>query len=404
MRLPRLILLFGLFALSLFAIAARLAHAAPAAPTATIGSGTALSCQSDAAKNAFSAAVDAGGTIDFNCGPGAVTIEVNTSIAHLPVTVNGDNRIILSGEDLRQIFYVMGTGHLTLNDIILSDGDASQGGAIYVEQDAAVTLNRSYVNSSRATSSGGAIYNRGTLTINDSTLGSNIATITGGGIFNNGGTVTIRRSYLVSNQAASGGGVYTANGQLTVDSSAVRSSFISNEGGGIFAAGPTTITNSTFSNNRAIQGGALFLVANATILNSTFNENRANTAGAIWRAASSSSTIKNSIVAGSLDSNGNSPSLNCDGQPLTSQGRNVISDGSCIPDSPGDRRNTDPQLGVWFGSPIRAYVPQSGSPAIDYGLDCPATDQRGFPRPLGAACDSGSIEVGGVVYIPMVRR
>jgi hypothetical protein len=404
MHVPRFGLLLGLIALSVFAIGARMAQAEPDSPTATIGSGTAASCQSNAAVNAFKDAVAAGGVIDFNCGPNTVTIHVNTNIAHLPVTVNGDNRIILSGEDLRQIFYVMGTGHLTLNDIILSDGEASQGGAIYVEQNAAVTLNRTFINGSRATSSGGAVYNRGTVTINDSTLGSNIANVTGGGIFNNGGTVTVRRSYLISNQAASGGAVYTVNGQLTLDRSAVRSSVISNQGGGIFAAGPMTITNSTFSNNRALQGGALFLIANATILNSTFNENRANTAGAIWREASSSTTIKNSIVAGSLDTNGNFPSLNCDGPPLTSLGRNVVSDGTCIPDAPGDLRNTNPLLGIWLGSPIRAYIPQPGSPAIDYGVGCPAIDQRGFPRPLGAACDSGSIEVGGVVYIPMVRR
>ena len=404
MHVPRLALLLGLIALALFALGGGPAHAEVNAPAATIGSGTAASCQTDAAKNAFASAVEAGGVIDFNCGPTTVTMDVNTNIAHLPVTVNGDNRIILSGEDLRQIFYVMGSGHLTLNDIILSDGEASQGGAIYVEQNAAVTLNRSFINGSKATSSGGAIYNRGTLTISDSTLGSNIANVTGGGILNNAGTVTIHRSYLVSNQAASGGAVYTVNGQLTVESSAVRSSFISNQGGGIFAAGPTTITNSTFSNNRALEGGALFLVANATIVNSTFNENRANTAGAIWRGLSSNSTIKNSIVAGSLDSNGNFPSLNCDGPELTSQGRNVISDGTCVPDSAGDRRNTDPLLGIWLGSPMRAYIPQAGSPAIDYGVGCPATDQRGFPRPLGVACDSGSIEVGGVVYIPMIRR
>jgi hypothetical protein len=242
------------------------------------------------------------------------------------------------------------------------------------------------------------------LNINHSTLGSNIAGGNGGGIFNNGGTVTIKDSYLVSNQSQSGGGVYTVNGQLILDRSAVRSSFISNLGGGLFVAGPTQITNSTFSNNRAIEGGALFLIHNTTILNSTFNENRADTGGAIWKEASSNATLKNSIVAGSLNSNGSSASLNCDGPNLTSLGRNIISDMTCVPNpsASGDLHATDPDLGVWNGSPLRAYIPNPGSPALDYGLDCPNIDQRGFPRPLGAACDVGSIESGAVIYLPAV--
>lgn len=375
-------------------------------PLTTIGDGTAVSCQTEAAANAFAAAVAAGGVIDFDCGPDTVIINVNTNVTDQTVTVNGDGRIILSGEDLRQIFLLSGSANLTLNDIILQDGEAGQGGAIYIGAQASATINRSFLTSNNASSDGGAIHNQGTLTINHSTLGSNSANVNGGGIFNNGGAVTIRDSYLISSQAASGGGVYTVNGQLTLERTAVRSSFTSNQGGGIFAAGNTQISNSTFSNNRALQGGALFAVADVTILNATFNENRANLGGAIWKEASSTTTVKNSILAGSLETNGSSPSLNCDGLTLTSLGRNIISDNSCTPNPGvnGDLHSTDPLLGVWFGSPTRAYIPDAASPAVDYGLDCPATDQRGYPRPLGAACDVGSIERGQLLYLPLITR
>jgi predicted outer membrane repeat protein len=281
----------------------------PTAVTLTIGSGTAASCQSNDAVNAFSSAVAAGGGVDFNCGPDPVIIHVNTSLTDKQVTVNGGGRIILSGEDLRQLFLLSGTANLTLNDIILQDGDATQGGALYIGSQATATINRSFLTSNGASNTGGAIYNLGTLTVNQSTLGSNIAAVNGGGIFNNGGSVTLADSYLISNQAQSGGAVYTVNGQLTLARTAVRSSFISNQGGGIFAAGETQIINSTFSNNRALQGGALFAVADVTILNATFNENRANTGGAIWKEASSTTTLKNSIVAGSLNSDASNPSL-----------------------------------------------------------------------------------------------
>ncbi len=458
--------------------------AGPVTAQATIGSGTAASCQTNAAVNAFSDAVEAGGVVDFNCGPDPVVITVNTTVVYQQATVNGNGRITLSGEDLRQIFYVMTAGNLTLNDIELTDGAAGDGGAIYVEPPSTVTLNRTTIKSSQASSHGGAIYSSGTLILNDSILDSNVATMHGGGIYNNGGSVTIANtdlydnqanwggaianlqsstvmvnggymisnqstgdggaihnrgeltlhrttlgsniagnngggifnnagmvtlydSYLVSNQSVNGGGVYTVNGQLTLDRTVIRSSFISNLGGGIFAASPTQITNSTFSGNRAVKGGGIFAIFDLAILNSTFNENRADLGGAIWRdQAVATMTLKNTILAGSRNTNNSSPALNCEGPSLTSLGRNIISDNTCVPNpsSVGDLLGTDAQLGVWLGSILHGYIPAASSPAVDYGLDCPAVDQRGYPRPLGLACDVGSIERGNVSYLPLVVK
>jgi hypothetical protein len=45
------------------------------------------------------------------------------------------------------------------------------------------------------------------------------------------------------------------------------------------------------------------------------------------------------------------------------------------------------------GGPTRTHALGAGSPAIDAAGDaCPATDQRGVARPLGARCDIGSYE------------
>ena len=224
---------------------------ATALADAVIGTGTAASCETQQAANDLSTAVAAGGTITFNCGPAMVTIVANTNATDQTVVVNGGGKVTLSGDNLRQIFFVFGTGNVTLNDLILIDGDAGQGGAIYVDTQARVTLNRSFVTSNKASNEGAGIYNKGTLAITTSTLGSNIATGNGGGIYNSGGTVTLDDSYLVSNQAQHGGAIYTTGGQVTLQRSAVRSGFISGDGGGVYAAGPTTLTNVTFSNNRA---------------------------------------------------------------------------------------------------------------------------------------------------------
>ena len=47
-----------------------------------------------------------------------------------------------------------------------------------------------------------------------------------------------------------------------------------------------------------------------------------------------------------------------------------------------------------------------GSPAIDAGDTslAPATDQRGFPRPAGAAADIGAFEYGSVMPTLAISR
>lgn len=377
----------------------------PVHADAVIGTGTPDSCTTEAAANALSSAVAAGGVISFNCGPELVEIVVNTNATDQTVVVNGGGLVRLSGHRERQIFFVFGSGNLTLNDLWLINGDASQGGGIYVDSAAQVTINRSSLTSNVASGGGGGVYNRGTLTINSSTLGSNQTSSAGGAIYNDNGSVTLNDSYLVSNQALNGGGVFTANGQLTIQRTGIRGSIVGANGGGLYIAGPTQITNSTFSNNRASSGGGLYSAANTTVLNATFNENRADLGGAIFRSGGAFS-VKNTIVAGSLDRNGVNPSLNCDGTTLTTQGRNIVSDNSCVPNpsSVGDLLSTDPKLGVWFGAPQRGYIPNANSPAIDYAQGCPAVDQRGYPRPLGPGCDVGAIERGAVVYLPLVGR
>ncbi|HUM71950.1 MAG TPA: right-handed parallel beta-helix repeat-containing protein, partial [Chloroflexota bacterium] len=212
-------------------------------------------------------------------------------------------------------------------------------------------------------------------------------------------------SYLISNQTTKGGGILSFGGTVNMEMSALRSNIATGWGGGVYVSGGTTqLVNNTFSDNRADRGGGLYKAGEATLTNNTFNENRADLGGALYNAAGSS-TVKNNIFANSLDEAGSGPSLNCDGPPLTSAGRNIVSDNSCVAE-PSDLLSTDPLLGIWnaMGGPLRAYALLPGSPAIDYGLDCPSVDQRGWPRPLGAACDVGSIEYGGIIFLPLIIK
>ncbi len=393
---------------------------APDAPLVVIGSGTAASCQSQSAVNALSVAVAAGGTISFNCGVQMVTIPVNTSVTDQAVTIDGDNRISLSGDNLRQLFIVNGSGNLILRNLVLIDGQGFGGAAIRIDSPTAgAAIYNSFLISHNAEgNNGGAIYNVGTLVIHGSSLGANNSNGLGGAIFNNGGTVTITDSTLINNQARQGGAIYHAEGTLQISGSAIRSNRAQgsnpvngNQGGGIHIdVGTATVVNSTFFDNLANGGGAIYTRATPlTLTNVTFNRNRADTGGALWQDAAGQTTARNTIFANSRNSNDSSASLNCDGPSITSGGRNIISDNSCLPNpgSVGDLHSTDPLLESFIndnGGPTRTFLLLAGSPAIDYAQNCPATDQRGYPRPFGAGCDVGAVERGWLLFLPTTLR
>jgi Ca2+-binding RTX toxin-like protein len=65
--------------------------------------------------------------------------------------------------------------------------------------------------------------------------------------------------------------------------------------------------------------------------------------------------------------------------------------------APADRTSADPLLGGLSdnGGPTDTQALLAGSAAIDAASGCPppSADQRGLPRPQGAACDAGAFEV-----------
>jgi len=83
------------------------------------------------------------------------------------------------------------------------------------------------------------------------------------------------------------------------------------------------------------------------------------------------------------------------GGSLTSLGHNISSDATGGLTAVGDKPSTNPLLGNLAdnGGPTLTHRPLAGSPAVDTGVcGTSGVDQRGFPRPLGAACDIGAVE------------
>src|SRR5690606_9500289 len=123
-------------------------------PTTVIGDGTPESCTSDA----FLAAVEGGGVITFDCGPGPVTITLDRTAkvvndASEEIVIDGGGLVTLSGGGERRILYmntcdeaqVWTTPHcddqdhprLTVQNLTFVDGNAAGhspdgGGAIFV--------------------------------------------------------------------------------------------------------------------------------------------------------------------------------------------------------------------------------------------------------------------------------
>jgi len=176
---------------------------------------------------------------------------------------------------------------------------------------------------------------------------------------------------------------------------------ISNSG-----AGALTVTNCTFSGNSGAGGGAIQSLHGGTVTSSTFSNNSAGAGGAGAAILANNTTVQvtNSILAGSTGANCGVQSAGAIGNGAD----NISDDGSCgfgssvgaNGDTIGD--NVLPLLGTSGlqnnGGPTDTIALQPTSPAVNAVPigDCPATDQRGDPRPdpgdNSSTCDIGAFE------------
>ncbi len=193
---------------------------------------------------------------------------------------------------------------------------------------------------------GAGLWSWGTVNINNSTIADNVADNYAGGLYNLG-TMSISNSTVANNSATYGGGML-------------------NDGGNT-----VNISNSTFANNSSTQGGGIDNGGTINVSNSLF----ANSGG------------------------------NCVNGTTNDQGYNLSSDSTCGFSASTSQQNIDPLLdpnGLQNnGGLTQTIALQQGSPAIDQipVASCPATDQRGFPRPDDSetTCDIGAYESGAAL-------
>jgi len=273
-----------------------------------------------------------------------------------------------------------------LNNVTFTNNSAINGfgGAIVnygFAGNSSPTLNNVVFNGNSTTGSGGAIYNYGSgfsaganvsPTLNNVTFSGNSAQLKGGAMYNDGSSrgtsnPTLSNVTFSGNSAPNGGAMYNdATGSTYTTISGTSS---------------PTLNNVTFSGNSATGKGAAI-----------YSDGAANG----FTSGHSSPVLNNVILWG--DTGGelfnNSATATTTLHYSVLQGGCTSGDGNTCTDHVF---TTDPKLGALAnnGGLTQTRLPGAGSSAIDAGNNstCTNTDQRGVPRPQGAVCDIGAVEV-----------
>jgi CSLREA domain-containing protein len=390
-----------------------IAHAARGATTITVNT-TSDELAADgncSLREAISAANTDAAVDGCPAGSGADTIVVPAGSYALSIAGAGEDANASGDLDITSDLTISGAGQAaTIIDAAsvdrVFDVDPSLEGVVV--QITGVTSQHGLASGDLA-AFGGGIRNAGTLTLNESTVRSSTGIpldVFGGGIANLG-TLTLNDSTVSKNgsqvQGVLGGGIGNFVGATaTLNRSTVSGNSTGSFGGGIRNLGLLTIANSTVSGNTAFGGGGIQNGIDDTvaITNSTVTANQAAFGGGLLN--NGLLTLKNTIVGT------NTAGGDCLGAP-TSLGHNLDGDGSCGLTAAGDISNTDPRLGSLAdnGGLTQTHALLSDSPAIDAGsADCPppASDQRGVPRPQGAACDIGAFELASVPFAAFAAK
>jgi hypothetical protein len=206
------------------------------------------------------------------------------------------------------------------------------------------------------------------------------------------------------NTGDSAGALYFHNSHLVIAASTFSNN-TANGSGAIQADGTTLdVTNSTFYGNSASTkpGGTISLFGNGgTFTNVTFAKNHCDgpsgSGFGVDLFGGTTLTIDNSIFDSASQADPNAP-MACQG---TSNGGQDFQwpkthSSGTSPDNPcvTGIDFVDPQLGALGanGGPTQTALPAAGSPVIGAGKGCPATDQRGNPRPA-SGCTAGAVEM-----------
>jgi predicted outer membrane repeat protein len=357
-------------------------------------------------------------------GGGRIIIDADAKSAILNINDGDDEKnSIVNISGLRFINGIAGTGseidnfeNLTVNSCQFLNGNGGDGAAINNRR--FLTVDSCLFENNIATEAGGAIYNGEQALIpiiRNSEFRGNLSD-PGGAILNSGTIHLITNSTFIDNETA------IANISGTIEEIS-HSTFERNThpiaGGAIYNPEGIieSIINSTFSDNSSPIGGAI--LNDNGVINISFStianqapilpdlppppvnaENLKNVemeTGGIVTWQNGVTRVRNSIVAFNSE-------FNCEG-PINDFGGNYSNDFSCGFFGDGSSIILGPLTDN--GGPTETMALLGGDPVDGATVNCDALndmgnpsgvpigiDQRYFPRPSGAKCDSGAYEAG----------
>lgn len=337
-------------------------------------------CNETGFSNVLAAVIGSGGgTVTFNCGAGSTTIAfTNYKALANTVIIDGAGKITFDGGGASAFFQVYASANATLKGLTFQHGVFNAAHAL--ENFGTLTLD--HVNVVDNTSSESPLANYGTLRVRSSTFSGNKAT---------------------SPTTGDGAAINNLGTSAQVSASTFNGNSASRRGGAIYSEVPLSVVNSTFTaNTGSLGGGAIYQTGSgaSSVTYATIVGNSGPFGAGLYNDGGAASTL---IVAKSIVS-ANSTG-NCDGV-IASGDYNLSNDGGCggAFTQPHDLLNQTLAMQALGnnGGPTATMPPQAGNPAINHvsTAQCAiAADQRGAGRPVGAGCDSGAVEIGGVIDV-----
>ncbi len=244
-----------------------------------VGTYTTIADAINAAKSGDTIIIANGATFDEH----GLTISKN-----LNFNVLNNGKATMNAQGKGQIFFIVGGVNVELENLILENGKATDGGSI--GNVGVLTVKDCTFNGNTATSDGGAISNDGVLTVNDSIFNGNTAANDGGAIYNLPMGFSVTGSTFTGNSANEGGAIYNTGGAsnypVTISSNTFKTNSAKEVGGAIYNNGNLTVNSNTFTGNSAISyescGGAIYNDSDGTLKvnNTSFKSNTAEGAGA----------------------------------------------------------------------------------------------------------------------------
>lgn len=326
-------------------------------------------------------------------------------------------------------------------DVIITDNSAvSQGGGWYNDSYHVSTMTGFDISRNSAMMAAGINLDLGEIHLNNGQINDNQTGCCppgynasgGAGIYNNLGTLYAENVVIKGNVTNSpggfGAGIYNLSFMTLVNVSITgnRAAY----GAGIDNGWSTTqypnllkLISVTISSNTGVStppvdavGGGLYNSAygKVEIYSSTITNNYARVGGGI-RNVSTVDLVKlyDTILYGNTDDFG---VTDCWGK-LYSGGYNIVGNPTgnpavnpsftcSFPAQSTDKVRINPLLSPLILSPLPHHRLLTGSPALNGAslARCPTTDQLGNPRPIGASCDIGAIEMPLFQFIPLALR